>query len=461
MAYSETTFVSTQREQVNQSNRLLALRARGKKHLLVLRARFTTLVLGALLFACAGASGCKPKTAEGASGKTPDAWITYPVSRKVEEYEDFTGKTQPDKYVTVKPRATGHLKKVNFKDGDMVKENDVLFEIDPRQYQAALGVATSTLAQNEASLVQAQATLAQSKVRTQRLRTEFDRNRALRFQGASAISDEVLQKSEADWSESEAMVTSSEAAIEVAKAKVETAKFDKQTAEYNLAWCKVTADKIGGRIGKRLVDPGNVVEKEKTELAEIVKLDPMYATFDIDERTVLRLQKNVKDGKLLLDQNQKLKFKIGFADETGYSLDGIIDFVDNKIDTGTGTLRVRGTFDNTMFVKGTWPWERPTNYRLQPGLFIRVRLPVGSPTDSVLIPEKAIGTDQDKKFIYIINDKNEVKRRGIELGTLQEDGMRVIKSGLALGEKVVVTGLQRIRPDMVVEPKVYQSSSAK
>ena len=141
------------------------------------------------------------------------------------------------------------------------------------------------------------------------------------------------------------------------------------------------------------------------------------------------------------------------------SIDGTIDFVDNKIDTGTGTLRVRGTFDNTMYLAGTWPWERPTNFQLPPGLFIRVRLPVGEPQYRLLIPEKAIGTDQDKKFIYIVNRKQEVERRGIKLGTLQEDGMRVIDEGVEFGEMVIVKGLQRVRPrlpdgsPMVVEPK--------
>ncbi len=380
------------------------------------------------LLCCFAAAGCKPKGPDADAGKAPDAWIVKPIYRDVEEYEDFTGKTISESSVEVKPRATGHLEKINFKDGEMVKQGDVLFEIDPREYRAALD--------------KAKASLTQAEVRMRRL--ESDHRRGLELVSGRTMSQEQFDQITSDLGE--------------ARAKVKVEEANKQTAEYNLDWCKVTA-KISGKISSRVVDVGNIVEKDKTVLSNIVSLDPMYARFDIDERTVLRLQKNVKNGKLLLSQEQKLKFKIGLADETGYSLDGIADFVDNKIDTGTGTLRVRGTFDNTQLVAGTWPWERPTNYRLPPGLFVRIRLPVGEPRQRLLIPEKAVLTDQDKKFIYVVTEKKTIESRSITLGTLQEDQMRVIDSGLNYGEMVVVKGLQRIRPKlpdgspMVVEPR--------
>ncbi len=195
-------------------------------------------------------------------------------------------------------------------------------------------------------------------------------------------------------------------------------------------------------MSRQLIDPGNMVQADQTPLTTIVTLDPIYAYFDIDERTLLELRRLVlaRMGKLRSAREAKVKVLLGLADEEGYPHEGMVDFRDNRLDMMTGTLRLRGLFPNP-------------NRLLAPGLFARIRVPIGEPHQAVLIPEEALGSDQGQRFLYVVDDKNQVAYRRVEVGSLQGK-LRVIKSGLAEGERVVLDGLQRINPQTKeVRPK--------
>ena len=210
-------------------------------------------------------------------------------------------------------------------------------------------------------------------------------------------------------------------------------------AKLQVAYCKIVAP-IDGRLSRRLVDPGNLVKADETALTTTVSLDPLYVYFDIDERTLLRLRRLVHDGKLKTRAEAAIPVMIGLADEEGYSIKGEVDFSDNRVEASTGTLRVRAKIAN------------PRPYLLSPGLFVRVRLPIGGPRPSVLVEERALGSNQSEKFVYVVNGKDEIETRRVTVGKL-EGGMRVVKENLSPGERVVVSGLQRVRPGLKVSPR--------
>jgi RND family efflux transporter MFP subunit len=198
---------------------------------------------------------------------------------------------------------------------------------------------------------------------------------------------------------------------------------------------------VAGRLSRRLVDPGNLVQADTTLLTTLVTLDPMYVYFDIDERTMLRLRRLLQEGKLKSRQEgAEYEIQVGLSDEEDFPHTGLINFSDNKLDVATGTLRVRGSIPN------------PPPRVLSPGMFARVRLPIGSSRKAILIPEQAVGTDQGRKYLYVITPQNEIDYRPIKVGPL-ERGMRVVDSGLNLGERVVVVGQQRVKPGAKVIAK--------
>ena len=234
--------------------------------------------------------------------------------------------------------------------------------------------------------------------------------------------------SQADYDQAVSDRDESDAAVKVADAAL-------HTAELNLNWTRVTAP-ISGRISRQMIDPGNLVKADDTALTTIVALDPMYAFFDIDERVMQRL---VRTGKLKAAADGKAKVLLGLADEKGFPHAGTINFIDNQVDMPTGTLRLRGLFPNPDRI-------------LSPGMFVRILVPVDDPRPSLLVSEQALGSDQGMKYLYVVNDEDEVVRRDVEVGSLN-DGLRVIRSGLKQGERVVLSGLQRMRPGMKVTAK--------
>ena len=203
---------------------------------------------------------------------------------------------------------------------------------------------------------------------------------------------------------------------------------------------------ISGRISRQMIDPGNMVVADTTVLTTLVSLDPMYAYFDVDEASTLRFRRLLEAGKVKSARETKSPVYLGLADEDDkYPHEGTIDFVDNRLNPSTGTLRVRGRFDNHKQF-------------LAPGMFVRIRVPIGQTHPAILATERAIGSDQGQKFLYVLNDKNAVVYREVQIGAF-EKGLRVIESGLAPGERFIINGLQRVKPGDTVQPKLVQSSS--
>jgi RND family efflux transporter MFP subunit len=382
--------------------------------------RLGTVMTGGLA-ALALATGCErpePKL------KTPDAPIVsvaLPVTDYVTDYEEFTGRTDAVYSIDIRARVTGYLQKVPPTDGAEVNKGDLLFEIDPRPYKAELARMEATLAQNEAHL--------------KRLDADFRRVSSLYSRGNAAR--EEFDKSAGDRSEAEAAVG------------IATASRD--LALLNESFTRVEAP-ISGRLSRRLVDPWNLVKADETSLTTIVSLDPLYVYFDVDERTMLKLRRLTQEGRMQSREEGQIPIEAGLSDETDangiphFPHKGMINFSENKVDPSTGTLRVRASIDN--------PKPGPTKPRvLSPGLFIRVRLPVGSPRKSILVPEQAVGTDQGRKFIYVVGEDNKVIYRPVTVGKLQ-NGKRVIEGNLEATERVVVSGLQRVRPGGVVKPNL-------
>jgi RND family efflux transporter MFP subunit len=306
---------------------------------------------------------------------------------------------------------------VKFADGQEVKAGTLLFEIDPRTFEAELKNAEGQKAQWLAKRDKGQA--------------DVSRYEALVPTGAASAQD--LDKARAELGEAVAAISSADATIERARLDVE--------------FSKITAP-IDGQLGRALITEGNLVQSgtgEDALLTTIVSLDPMYIYFDIDERTILRFRdryrKTLKEGAAMPSASQlKIDLQMGLSNEDGFPHRGVIDFANNRVDPATGTVQVRGTFDNSKRM-------------FKPGLFARVRVPVSDSYQALLISDVALGTDQGQKFALVVNDQGMVERRFVKPGPLQDDGLRVVSEGLKPGEWIVVNGLQRARPGKPVTPQ--------
>jgi RND family efflux transporter MFP subunit len=358
------------------------------------------------------AAGCKRDQSGPPQQGPPEVKVSKPITdRNVIDYEYFTGHTEAYKRVEVRSHVTGYLEEIKFKDGDIVTEGQVLFVIDQRTFKAQVAKAEADMRQAEAKL--------------KRMDADYARGRVLYPRGGISKEDFDLLVGNRDE----------------AYAAVGSARANLRLAEENLQYTEIKAP-IAGRISRRLLDIGNTVKQDETMLTTIVTLEPIYAYFDVDERTLLR--QRITDYRHDSASGAKVKVDIGLADEEGYPHTGTVDFVDNVVDTGTGTMWMRAEFDRK---------DGKADRSLAPGLFIRVRFPLGAPYKPPLIAEQAIGTDQGQKFVYVVNDSNKVEYREVKVGRM-EDGLRVIKSGLKPGEKVVVSGLQRVRAGIEVKPDV-------
>jgi RND family efflux transporter MFP subunit len=364
--------------------------------------------------------GCSRSPSEGPAAAPIPVTVSYPLEREITDYADFTGRTAAVDSVELRARVWGYLDKVNFKEGALVQKGDVLFEIDPLTYRAALAQAEGNLASMQARLVRLDADLA----------------RAQRLFKTSAIGREEYDKIAGDRGEAAA----SRAAL---KAAVERAKLD-------LGYTKVTAP-VSGRVSRYVVTVGNLVQAGDqgggTLLTTIVSVDPMYTYFDVDERTALRVRRLAREGKGDSPRDGGYPVFLGLANEEGRPHQGTIDFVDNQVNPKTGTIRLRGVFPNKEQV-------------LLPGLFARVRTPIGRLHKSLLVSERAFDTDQGQKILYVVNQNNEVVSRPVGLGALH-DGLREVTDGLKPGERVIVKGLQQVRPGLTVEPKLVQMPNPK
>jgi RND family efflux transporter MFP subunit len=368
--------------------------------------RRPSLAAAVALAALVGCSS-KPQVAE---LPPPEVSVSRVVERDVADFFETTGRTQAVDSVDVRARVAGYLVKINFKDGEEVEPGQVLFEIDPRPYEAQRLQAEGELARWEASRRKAEADLA--------------RNQRLLPTGAASqkeLENAIAAKGTAD------------AEIMSARGRLDQAKL-------NLEFSKVTAP-VKGRVSKANVTVGNLVEAS-TLLTTLVSVAPMWMYFDIDERTVLQYRERYRaehpEAPLPEARTLAVPVEIGVANHDGHPYRGTLDFVDNQVNPATGTLLARAVFENT-------------DRSLTPGLFVRVRLPIGDPKRSLLVSERAIGTDQGTKYVLAVNDQNVVEYRAVKLGPLS-DGMRVIREGLKPGDRVITAGIQRARPGITVKP---------
>lgn len=368
-----------------------------------------SLILIAVMSGCAA-----DEPGQQAAPPPPEVMISQVVSREVTNFAEFTGRTDSAERVEVRARVSGYLEGAYFDEGLEVERNERLFQIDPRPFQFALDNAEGQKAQWEARLVRA--------------RADVERYKKLVPTGAATQQD--LDKAQADVGEAVAAVQSAQATIDRAQLDLEFATIKAQ---------------IGGQISRALITKGNLIRADVDLLTTIVSLDPIYVYFDVDERTLLRFRQQARSS-LPPNATQpnvstlQIPVHIGLANEEGYPHEGVIDFADNRVDPATGTIRVRGTFDNAKRM-------------FKPGLFARVRIPIGQPTPALLVVDRAIGTDQSNKFVYVVDEKNTVQYRAVQLGWREDDGLRVVTAGLQPGDWVIVTGIQRARPGAPVTPQ--------
>ena len=349
-------------------------------------------------------TGCSKPAPPVVPPTLPVVEVRTPSTRLVVDYQDFTGRAKASDTAELKARVTGELKKIHFKDGDTVKAGQLLFEIDPGTYGTDVDRAKAVVTQTEVLI----------------RRYERDFRRLENLNSASA--------EERDRAES---------AVEEAKAAAEVARKQLAQAQRLLDYTKIRAPK-GGSIGRHFVDEGSSVKADETILAMIVVNQPMWVFFDVDDRTNQRLKKLMAEGKLDISSTGKSPVQIGLPDEEGFGVTGTLKFIDTQINQGTGTIALRADVENPKGV-------------LTPGLFLRVRLPIGEGKPSVLVPEEAIGTDQGLKYVFVLNAKDEVEYRQVLVG-LQDANERVVEavegkpgSGVKPGERVIVEGLQRVR----------------
>jgi len=348
----------------------------------------------------------------------PTVSVAEVVQREVMEWDEYTGRLEPVESVEVRARVNGYLESIHFEDGVLVKKGDLLFVIDPRPYKTEYD--------------RAEAELARAQTRLELASNDFDR--AARLFKSRAVSEEEYDSRGKAKKEADSNLTAAKAALE--------------SARLNLEYTRVHAP-IDGRISRRYVTAGNLVHGGTgmpTLLTTIVSVDPIYCYVDADERSVLKYQQLSREGKRVSARDFKIPCEMALANETGFPHKGIIDFVDNRLDPNTGTLRARGVFTN-----GT--------RELTPGLFARLRIPGSGNYRALLLPDRAFGSDQTVKFVYVVNAQNKVEFRPVTLGPMV-DGLRVVRDGLKAGEKVIVEGHMRVRPGIQVAPQMTTTGGA-
>jgi RND family efflux transporter MFP subunit len=351
-------------------------------------------------------TGCGPATPTGKSSKPVEVVVTTPITDKVTDYQDFTGRLDATKTVDIRARVSGYITAIPFKEGDLVKEGDLLFQIDTRTYQADYNQAVANYNQAQADL---------------RLQ-EKNADRVKRLIGTAAISQEDYDQVTGTLEKSRAAVGATQAARDHAK--------------LYLDYTRVTSP-ISGRVSRHLVDLGNLVNADSTLLTTVVTEDPMYAYFDVDERTYLDLVGAAPGDQGACLEGNKYPVLLRLANEDEYRHAGTIDFVDNRLSGNTGTIRLRGVFAN------------PRHY-FKSGLFVRIRLPIGQTYEALLIPDEAILSDQGRKYVYVVNAQNLVEYRAIEPGQSIQ-GLRVVKNGVTAKDRVIVSGMQRVKPKAEVQ----------
>jgi multidrug efflux system membrane fusion protein len=380
--------------------------------------RHGIVVLGISCLILLALSGCQQGSATAVAPPPPLVVpVSQPVQREVTDFVDFTGRINAVQSVDIRPRVTGYLTRMPFKEGAEVKVGDLLFEVDPRPYMAQVDAYRA-----QVNLYQAQLKLA---------RTVYNRDVGINTRVSNSISQQQLDQDRAAMDEAEARVKSAEKNMEL--------------SELNLEFTKIVSP-INGQVSRYYLTVGNLVNEDQTLLTTIVSLDPIYAYFDMDEPTLLLIRNAINQGRIERDEDGSIALPVlmGLQGEEGYPHEGSVNFFDNQVNPTTGSISVRGVFANPKPPKG--------GVRLlSPGMFVRIRLPIGSPHKALLVIDRAISSDQGMKYVYVLDAQNKVQYRRVTTGAQQTDGLRVIEEGLVTGDWVITSALLQVRPKMTVE----------
>lgn len=346
----------------------------------------------------------------------PKVTVAMPEKRPVTIFLETTGSTAAVNSANLVARVAGFITSINYKDGDFVKKGQLLFTIEPESYELKFKQAQAAQAAAEATLRQAQA--------------DFERQTDLASRGTA----------------SKATLDTSTANRDNAQANLQQAQVNTKLAEINYGYTSVTAP-FDGVVSARTVSVGEYVgaSSQPTVLATIVQLDPIYVNFSVNERDVLRIREQIRERGLTPEDLRKVPVEVGLQIEQGYPHRGTLNYASPTVDSSTGTLAARGLFENASRV-------------LLPGLFVRVRVPIGKKDDALLVPDVALGSDQSGRYVYVVNKDNVVEQRTVDIGSL-EGTMRVINSGISADDRVIVAGLLRAIPGQKVDPQTAQPAT--
>jgi RND family efflux transporter MFP subunit len=353
--------------------------------------------------------GCGKSGEAGQAPPPPQVSVATVLEKRVKDWDEFTGRFQAVETVEIRPRVSGYIDRVAFKEGGLVKKGDLLFVIDPRPYQAEYDRAAADLKRYKTALDLARI----ESARVQRLRE------------SGAVSQEELDERTSTVAQAEANASGAQAALE--------------SAQLNLNFTRVTSP-IAGRVSRAEVTRGNLVtggNNGGTLLSSVVSMDPIYLYFDSDEQAYLRYTQMARNGQRSSDAPNPVQ--VGLANEEGFPHPGRVDFIDNQLNPQTGTIRARAVLDNK-------------DGQFTPGLFARVQLLGSDEYDAVLIDDSAVNTDQNQKYVFLLGADNKIEYRKVKLGRVI-DGLRVVKEGLKAGDTIVVNGAQRVHPGVTVTPQ--------
>ncbi|MFT7682881.1 MAG: multidrug efflux system membrane fusion protein [Moritella dasanensis] len=376
---------------------------------------FRTFMLTSLTALVLTACGTETSAPEAQARPAPKVSVAMVINEAVTEWDEFTGRLEAPEQVTLIPRVSGYINAVSFDEGAVVKKGATLFQIDPSVFTA--------------EVQRLKAKLSSAKIAEKLAKNDYQR--AFKLYNKKAVSEELIDTRQANMHQTTAEVASVKAAL--------------VSAELNFAYTQVKAP-IAGRVSYANVTMGNYVTAGKTELTSLVSTAHMYAYFDVDEQTYLKYVQLTTQRKRNDQRSDGNPVFMALANENDFTHTGVIDFVDNAINHTTGTIRVRARFANQ-------------DNDLLPGLFTRLRIAGSATYDGILVDDKAIGTDLNNKFVLVVDADNKLQYRGVDLGE-KVQGLRIVKQGLVADDKIVVNGLQKVRPNMVIEPNMVEMATA-
>ena len=369
------------------------------------------------LLVLAPIAGCRHAAAKGDGAAGPlKVTVAYPLNREIVDYADFTGRTAAVDAVQVRARVSGYLDKIHFKDGADVEQGKILYEIDPRPYQAAYNQSKAQVALQRANLKYQQAVYA----------------RDVWMYGQQALAKQDLEQQLEARNTAQAQVTAAEAALESVK--------------LNLDWTKVAAP-ISGRLSRTLITRGNLVTADQSVLTTIVSEDPMFVYFDVDEPTVLQVRELIRQGKFGKTTQSGVGWpvSVGLANEQGFPHQATVDFSNNEFNPSTATLQVRAMVKN--------PKPSVGQRRFSPGSFVRVRVPISPRHPALLVVQGAVVMNQDRNSVFVVDADDKVVRKDVKLGVAQ-GGLQAISEGIGPKDRVIIDGIQRVKAGTVVQPQL-------